>query len=130
MPKASARLAGVEPPAFKDEETTFAELEARLKATISFIRGLKVAQFEGSENREISMRFPSGAVNFSGGDYLNGFALPNFYFHYTAVYNILRHNGVTLGKGNFLGKVPGVKATGKIAQMMGVKPAAKAKKKD
>ena len=113
----------------KDEETTFAELEARLKATISFIRGLKVAQFEGSEDREVSMQFPVGTLSFSGADYLNGFALPNFYFHYTTAYNILRDNGMTLGKGDFLGKVPGAQATGKIAKMMGVKPATKARKK-
>jgi hypothetical protein len=125
---ASARLAGVEPPVFKDEETTFAELEVRLKATIAFIRGLKVAQFEGSEEREVSMQFPVGTLSFNGADYLNGFALPNFYFHYTTAYNILRDNGLAIGKGDFLGKVSGARATGKIAQMMGIKPVATAKK--
>lgn len=126
---ASARLAGIEPPVFKDEESTFAELEARLKATISFVRQIKVAQFEGSDTRDICMEFPVGKISFSGADYLNGFALPNFYFHYGAIYNILRHNGVSLGKGDFLGKVPGATATGKIAKMMGLKPASKSSKK-
>lgn len=125
----SARLAGVEPPVFEDNETTFAELEARIKRALAFIRSLKAAQFAGSETRDIVMKMPIGSLAFSGADYLNGWALPNFYFHATSAYNILRHNGVPLGKKNFLGKVPGMQMTGKIAKMMGAKPAAKAKKK-
>jgi len=125
----SARLAGVEPPVFEDNETTFAELEARIKRTLEFIRGLKAAQFAGSESRAIVMKMPIGTLAFNGADYLNGWALPNFYFHYTTAYSILRHNGVPLGKMNFLGQVPGMKMTGKIAKMMGARPGAKAKKK-
>jgi hypothetical protein len=124
-----ARLAGVQPPVFEDTETTFAELEARIKRTLDFIRGLKPAQFAGSESRAIVMKMPIGTLSFNGADYLNGWALPNFYFHYTTVYSILRHNGVPLGKMNFLGQVPGMQMTGKIAKMMGAKPGAKAKKK-
>jgi hypothetical protein len=124
-----ARLAGVQPPAFEDTEATFAELEARIKRTLDFIRSLKPAQFAGSESRAIVMKMPIGTLSFSGADYLNGWALPNFYFHYTTTYSILRHNGVSLGKMNFLGHVPGMQMTGKIAKMMGAKPGAKAKKK-
>jgi hypothetical protein len=126
---ACARLAGIESPVFKDEEATFAELEARIKKTLSFIRGLKAAQFEGSESREIKLKLPIGTLSFDGFDYLNGWALPNFYFHCTTAFDILRHNGVTIGKGDFIGRVPGMKATGKIAKMMGIKEAPKAAKK-
>jgi hypothetical protein len=125
----SARLAGVEVPAFQDTETTFAELEERIRRTRAFIRGLKAAQFAGSEAREIVMTLPIGTLAFSGADYLHGWALPNFYFHYCAAYNILRHNGIQLGKANFLGAVPGMQMSGKIAKMFGAKPAAKAAKK-
>lgn len=126
---ASARLAGVAPPVFEDKETTFAELEERIRRTLGFIRGLKAAQFEGSEAREIAMTLPIGKLAFSGADYLNGWALPNFYFHCTTAYTILRHNGVQLGKANFLGPVPGMQMSGKIAKMMGFKPATKTKKR-
>ena len=125
----SARLAGVEPPVFADDETTFPELEDRIKRTLAFIRSLKAAQFEGSESREVVMTLPIGTLSFSGIDYLNGWALPNFYFHYTTAYNILRHNGVPLGKLSFLGAVPGMQMKGKIARMMAGAPKAKAKNK-
>ena len=125
----SARLAGVESPVFEDNEASFSELEARIKRTLAFIRTLKAAQYVGSEIREIVMKMPIGTLRFDGGSYLNGWALPNFYFHYISAYNILRHNGVPLGKANFLGAVPGMQMSGKIAKMMGAKPAAKAKKK-
>lgn len=114
----AARLAGVDIPVFADNETSFAELDKRIKATLAFLRSLKPAQFEGSESREVVMKMPIGTLTFTGLDYLNGWALPNFYFHYSAAYNILRHNGVTLGKRDFLGVVPGMTATGKIAKMM------------
>ncbi len=124
-----ARLAGIEPPVFADTETTFDELEARLQRTLKFLDGLKAAQFVGGETAQIVMTFPIGTLSFSGIDYLNGWSLPNFYFHATTAYNILRHNGVGIGKQDFLGSAPGMKMTGKIAKMMGAKPAAKAKKK-
>ncbi len=124
-----ARLAGVEPPSFEDNETTFADLEQRIKKTLAFIRTLKADQFTGSETRQITMTLPVGKIKFNGLDYLNGWALPNRYFHYSAAYNILRHNGVGLGKIDFLGMVPGMEMTGKIAKMMGVKKPGKGKKK-
>jgi hypothetical protein len=124
-----ARLAGVDSPVFPDTESTFAELEERIARTLKFLAGLKKAQFAGSESRKIVMKTPIGTLSFNGLDYLNGWALPNFYFHYTSAYNILRHNGVGLGKMDFLGAVPGMKAKGKIAKMMRAKPAAKGKKK-
>jgi hypothetical protein len=125
---ACARLAGVDSPVYADDETTFAQLQARIKTTLGFLRGLKAVQFEGSEDRDIVMQTPIGKLFFSGVDYLNGWALPNFYFHNTTAYNILRHAGVSLGKADFLGKVPGVSATGQVAKMMGL-PAAKPKAK-
>ena len=124
-----ARLAGVDSPVFADDETTFAELEARIKRTLKFLAGLKASQFAGAEARDIVMQIPIGKLSFTGVNYLNGWALPNFYFHYSAAYNILRHNGVGLGKGDYLGVMPGVKMTGKIAKMMGAKAAPKRKKK-
>ena len=124
-----SRLADVEIPVFPDEESTFAELEDRVKQTLRFLRRLKASQFAGSEDRKIVMKLSVGTLSFSGLDYLNGFALPNFYFHYTTAYNILRHNGVGLGKMDFLGAVPGMEMTGRIAKMMGAKPKQGASKK-
>jgi hypothetical protein len=124
-----ARLTGVANPVFEDDETTFPELQERIKRVLAFIRGLKAAQFVGSETREVVMKTPLGNLEFNGADYLNGWALPNFYFHYGATYNLMRHNGVQLGKLDFLGPVPGMTASGKMAKMMSGKTAAKAKKK-
>ncbi len=124
-----ARLAGVDAPVFADNEATFEELQARIKRTLDFIGGLKAKQFEGSETKAIVMKIPVGTLNFDSAlDYMNGWALPNFYFHLTTAYSILRHNGIELGKGDFLGAVPGMSATGKIAKLVGKKaPAKKAK---
>lgn len=124
-----SRLADVEIPVFPDEESTFAEVEDRVKRTLRFLRGLKASQFAGSEDRKIVIKLSVGTLSFSGLDYLNGFALPNFYFHYTTAYNILRHNGIGLGKMDFLGAVPGMEMTGRIAKMMGAKPQQRANKK-
>jgi uncharacterized protein len=124
-----SRLAGVETPVFVDNETTFDELEARIQRTLSFLAGLKASQFRGSDAKEIVMQLPIGTLSFNGLDFLNGWSLPNFYFHYATAYNILRHNGVGVGKRDFLGVVPGMKAKGKIAKMMAAKPTAKTKKK-
>jgi len=124
-----SRLAGQPSPVFEDKETSFAELDARIGRALGVIRALKPAQFEGAESREIVMDLPIGKLRFKGIDYLNGWALPNFWFHYCATYNILRHNGVPLGKMNFLGAIPGMQATGKIAKMMGQRGKPKAKKK-
>jgi len=98
-----ARLAGVEPPKFEDNESTFAELQARIDKTVSFLKTMKPAQIDGSENRAITLTFPSITLNYNGQSYLTDFVLPNVYFHVTTAYNILRHNGVELGKQDFLG---------------------------
>jgi hypothetical protein len=123
-----ARLTGVANPVFEDDETTFPELQERIKRVLAFIRSLKAAQFEGSDSRQVEMKTPIGNLTFNGADYLNGWALPNFYFHYTAAYSLMRHNGVQLGKLDFLGPVPGMTMSGKIAKMMSGKTTAKAKK--
>ena len=124
-----ARLAGVAVPVFEDNETTFPELQDRIKRTLAFIRSLKAAQYHGSDTREVIMKTPLGDLTFKGADYLNGWALPNFYFHYSAAYNLMRHNGVQLGKLDFLGPVPGMAMSDKIAKMMSGKTSAKSKKK-
>jgi uncharacterized protein len=101
---AAARLAGVEPPKYEDNETTFPELHARIDKTIAFLETLKPAQIDGSEARSITLTMRSGTRSFVGLPYLVDFVLPNLYFHATTAYNILRHNGVELGKGDFLGQ--------------------------
>jgi hypothetical protein len=100
---AVARLAGVDVPSMADTETTLAELQERVARTIDFIKGVEPARFDGAEEREIVMKFPSREVGMSGRDFLTGFALPNFYFHITTAYAILRHKGVALGKMDYLG---------------------------
>ena len=100
---AVARLGGVEVPKHEDTEQTLAELKARIAKTIDFINTVKPAQVDGSEEREIVLKMRSGEVKFKGMQYLMGHALPNFYFHVTTAYNILRHNGVELGKRDYIG---------------------------
>jgi hypothetical protein len=99
----AARLAGIEPPKYEDRETTFAELQARLDKTLTYLEGFKPAQIDGQEERDISLQAGSRTLSFKGQPYLTGFVLPNFYFHLTTAYAILRHSGVELGKGDFLG---------------------------
>jgi uncharacterized protein len=101
---AVARLAGVEIPKHEDTEQTLAELKARIAKTVAFIESVKPAQVDGTEAKEIVMKMRSGEVRFEGLQYLMAFAYPNFYFHVTTVYAILRHNGVEVGKRDFLGK--------------------------
>ena len=98
-----ARLAGIAPPAFPDTETTFEELQTRVANTIAFVDGVTAAQMEGCETRTIELKFPGREMTFTGVNYLTGFVLPNLYFHMTTAYNILRHNGVKLGKADFMG---------------------------
>ena len=100
---AVARLAGVEIPKHEDTEKTFDEFKARIAKTIAFIDGVKAAQVDGSEEKDIVMKLQGRDVTFKGMQYLLGFAYPNFYFHVTTAYNILRHNGVELGKRDFIG---------------------------
>jgi hypothetical protein len=100
----AARLAGMEPPRFEDTETTIDELRARVDRTIEFLRTLSRERFEGAEERRIVLPFMPDK-HMIGGEYLVQFALPNFYFHAAMAYAILRHNGVDLGKIDFLGQV-------------------------
>jgi uncharacterized protein len=102
---APARLAGVAVPSFEDAEKTFPELKARIGKTLSFIGSLKPDQIDGSEGRDISLKAGPRELSFKGQDYLLFFALPNFYFHATTAFGILRHNGVSIGKLDFLGAV-------------------------
>ena len=100
---AVARLAGVEIPKHEDTEKTFDELKARVASTLAFIATVKAAQIDGTEERDIVLKLRGNDVPFKGLQYLLGFAWPNFYFHATTAYNILRHNGVELGKPDFIG---------------------------
>ena len=101
---ATARLAGVEPPASGNTEASFAELKQRVEKAIAFIKDFKAAQIDGSEEKAIKITFPSGATrDFTGQSLLLNNSLPNFYFHCTTAYDILRHCGVELGKRDFMG---------------------------
>jgi hypothetical protein len=100
---AVSRLAGIEPPSFPDTETTFPELQARITKTIDFLKSVKREQIDGAETRTVVMKFPSGDMKFSGLDLLTNFALPNFYFHVTTAYDLLRHKGIKIGKMDYLG---------------------------
>ncbi len=102
-----ARLAGVEPPKFEDNETTVAQLKDRVARTLAFVGGLDAAAIDGSAEKDIV--FPMGGTNrgkMKGADYLAFFVTPNVYFHATAAYAILRHCGVEVGKRDFLGEMP------------------------
>lgn len=100
----AARLAGIDPPKFEDNETTYADLTARIDKTVAFLKTLKPAQIDGSEGRDIVLKFPNRTMEFKGLAYLMHFALPNFTFHVVTAYDILRHNGVEIGKPDFLGR--------------------------
>lgn len=100
---AVARLAGVEVPKHEDTEQTFAELKARIAKTIEFVQSIKPAQLDGTEDKEITLKLGGKDTTFKGMQYLLGNALPNCYFHVTTTYNILRHNGVEVGKRDYLG---------------------------
>ena len=103
----TARLAGVEAPRYEDNETTIDQLKERVAKTLSYVKTLDPKQIDASADRDIT--FPLGPANkghMKGADYLNHFVLPNFYFHITAAYAILRHCGVDLGKRDFLGAIP------------------------
>ncbi len=99
----AARLAGDEAPRYEDTETSFALLGERIEKTAAYIKSFNPAQIDGSEGREIVLKTPFGEVRFSGLQYLLHFVLPNVHFHVATAYNILRHNGVELGKRDFLG---------------------------
>jgi uncharacterized protein len=98
-----ARLAGVEVPKYADDETTFANFRARIARTIEFVQGFEPGDIDGSEERDITITAGSRELRFKGQQYLAHFALPNFYFHVTTAYAILRHCGLPIGKRDFLG---------------------------
>lgn len=102
---AAARLAGVEVPKHEDTEATLDELKARVAKTLDFIKTIKREQLQGAETREIVLQFPQTTLKFTGVNYLTNFALPNFFFHVTTAYALLRKNGVDLGKRDFLGQI-------------------------
>lgn len=98
-----ARLAGQDVPKWEDNEASFDDLRARIRRTIDFVNSVPAAQVDGSDSREIVLAMRAGDMHFSGEDYLKHFALPNFYFHATTTYALLRHAGVEIGKRDFLG---------------------------
>ncbi|HTU64482.1 MAG TPA: DUF1993 domain-containing protein [Steroidobacteraceae bacterium] len=98
-----ARLAGVDPPKFEDNETTIDELFARVRKTIEYIDSVSAASLEGSEDRDIKIPLRDRTVEFKGLAFLQNWALPNFFFHHVTAYNLLRHNGVDIGKKDYLG---------------------------
>lgn len=98
-----ARLAGVEPLKFEDNETTLEQLQSRITRAADYINGFKAEQLDGSEDRAIQMKTRSGELNFTGQDYLLNFVLPNLFFHCTTTYAILRETGAELGKPDFIG---------------------------
>jgi hypothetical protein len=102
----AARLAGIDNPGFPDTETTFAQLQERIARTIDFLQGVKPAQIDGSEDKAISFKAGPYMLNFTGASYLAMFVVPNFYFHATTAYDILRHKGVEVGKMDYLGAMP------------------------
>lgn len=99
----SGRIAGIEPPKYPDEEKSFAELKARIAKTVEFLKGLKAADIDGHETREVTIPVGGQPHKFTAQNYLIKFALPNFYFHHTTTYAILRQCGVEIGKRDYLG---------------------------
>lgn len=102
----SARLAGIDPPTFEDNETTIADLKARIAKTVAFVKTLDATKIDASADREITFPLGPNKGHMKGADYLNHFAVPNFYFHVTTAYDILRHAGVEIGKRDFIGAIP------------------------
>jgi uncharacterized protein len=100
---AAARLSGTELPKWPDDEVTFEDVHARIRKALDYLATFKPEQFEGAEDKPIEMKFPNRTLNFSGREYILGFVLPNFYFHVTTAYDILRHNGLPIGKLDYLG---------------------------
>ena len=100
----AARLSATPAPSFQDVEKTFPELQERIQKTIDFLKSVPSSAIDGSENREIKFKAGPNEYNFTGTQYLQGFAIPNFFFHVTTAYAILRHKGVSLGKMDFLGR--------------------------
>ena len=105
--RGASRLAGAEAPSYEDNETTIAELKARLAKTVAYLNTLDGKKIDAAAERDIAFPLgPNMTGHMKGDDYLNHFLLPNFYFHVTAAYAILRHCGVDIGKRDFLGSIP------------------------
>lgn len=98
-----ARLAGVEAPKFADDETTLDQLRERVRKTLDFIRSVPAAQVDGTEDKDVTVPRRDGSITMKGQAYLQRFVLPNLFFHVTTTYALLRHNGVDLGKMDYLG---------------------------
>ena len=98
-----ARLAGVDAPKFDDNEASLADLRARIRTTIAFVESVPASKVDGSETREVTIPRRDGPITMTGEAYLTRYALPNFFFHVTTAYALLRHNGVELGKPDYLG---------------------------
>lgn len=101
---AMARLAGQTPPSYEDNETSFEALKARIAKTIAFVESFKPDQIDGSEERDIVLKFPNGEMTFKGQAYLLQHVLPNIFFHATTAYDLMRQAGVELSKGNYMGR--------------------------
>lgn len=101
----TARLAGAAVPSYADEEKSFAEIKQRIAKTVTFVQGFKPADIDGSEDRDITLAIGGQEMRFKGLPYLVHFSLPNFYFHATTAYDILRACGVPLGKRDFIGTI-------------------------
>ncbi len=105
--RGSARLAGVEPPSYEDNETSFAELKARLAKTVAYLKSLDAKAIDAAGDRNVTVPIGGGNTGeMTGSDYLNHFLLPNYYFHLTTAYDLARHAGVQIGKRDFLGAIP------------------------
>ena len=102
---AAARLAGVDPPSHPDNEVSMADLKARIAKTLEFVKSIKAEQLDNADTRAIEVKTPRSTLHFTGLTYLSGFVLPNLYFHISIVYALLRHNGVEIGKMDFLGPI-------------------------
>ena len=100
---AASRLTGQEPPKWDDSEAGFADLKSRIARTIEFVQSFQPQQFDGADEREVTLTIRGETLKIKGARYLAQVALPNFYFHVTTAYGILRHNGVELGKRDFIG---------------------------
>jgi len=102
---AAGRLAGIEVPKHEDNEVTFADLKTRIAKTLDFVKSVTAAQLKDAESRAIEIKFPNGSWKFTGLSYLNDFVLPNFYFHSSIAYALLRKAGVEVGKMDYLGAI-------------------------
>jgi hypothetical protein len=101
-----ARLAGIDPPSYEDNEKTIAELKARIAKTVAFVKTLDAKKIDESTAHEVTFPLGPNKGHMKAADYLNHFVLPNFYFHVTTAYDILRHSGVEIGKRDFIGAIP------------------------